>query len=215
MIKKSIWQIGIHLQLFQILLGMISFSCNNKQEIAQTSSKKIEPIIINIQPYKGFPQENIQFIYNELSKIYPNVVLNKTIELPIQAFYKPRKRYRADSLIKFLKTTTPKGHITMGLTNQDISTTKDNIVDYGIMGLGYQPGSSCVVSSFRLSKKNLLVQFFKVAVHELGHTQGLAHCRVKNCYMRDAEGKNYLEAETDFCRDCKQHLVSNGWRFKN
>lgn len=109
---------------------------------------------------------------------------------------------------------TPKGHVTIGLTTNDISTTKGQIEDYGIMGLGYQPGSSCVVSTFRLNKKNLQEQFFKVSIHELGHTAGLPHCKVLNCFMRDAEGRNHLEEETDFCTTCKSHLLSKGWTLK-
>lgn len=190
-------------------------SCKDKNEINSTSSKNIEPIIINIQPFVGIPQDNVSFVYYELRKFYPNIKINKSISLPETAFYRQGNRYRADSLINFLRTITPKGHVTIGLTNKDISHTKGKIQDYGIMGLGYQPGSSCVVSTFRLSKTNLLVQYFKLSIHELGHTQGLPHCPVKSCFMRDAEGKNHTNEETDFCTYCKSHLISKGWTFKN
>lgn len=61
--------------------------------------------------------------------------------------------------------------------------------DFGVMGLGYRPGKACVASSFRLNKENLDEQFYKIAIHELGHTQGLSHCPEKMCFMRSAEGK--------------------------
>lgn len=195
---------------------MISFiSCNDHNEINSTSTEISEPIIIDLQPFDGIPKENVAFVYNELQKIYPNIKINKSIALPETAYYRQRNRYRADSLIKFLRTITPKGHVTIGLTNKDISHTKGKIQDYGIMGLGYRPGSSCVVSTFRLSKNNLLMQYFKVSIHELGHTQGLPHCPVKTCFMRDAEGKNHTDEETDFCPNCKRHLISKGWTFKS
>lgn len=73
------------------------------------------------------------------------------------------------------------------------------------MGLGYCPGKACVASSFRLSPQKRQQQFFKVAIHELGHTQGLAHCAIKTCLMRDAEGGNHLDEETDFCQKCKAY----------
>jgi archaemetzincin len=117
-------------------------------------------------------------------------------------------------LIRFLRAITPEGQVTVGFTNQDISDTKGDIQDYGIMGLGYQPGPSCVVSTFRLSKKNILEQYFKLTIHELGHTQGLPHCPVKTCFMRDAEGKNHADEETEFCTNCKTHLMAKGWTFK-
>lgn len=94
----------------------------------------------------------------------------------------------------------------------DISTSKGEIKDWGVMGLGYCPGKSCVASSFRLSAQKRQQQFFKVAIHELGHTQGLAHCANKTCLMRDAEGSNYLNEETGFCENCKAVLVKKGWK---
>lgn len=77
--------------------------------------------------------------------------------------------------------------------------------------LGYQPGSSCVVSTFRLSKINLPDQYLKLSIHELGHTQGLPHCPDKTCFMRDAEGKNHTNEETGFCPKCKAVLIEKGW----
>jgi archaemetzincin len=79
------------------------------------------------------------------------------------------------------------------------------------MGLGFEPGNACVISTFRLSKTNFAAQFYKVALHELGHTQGLPHCPNKTCLMRDAEGSNHLDEETGFCPSCKAYLKSKGW----
>jgi archaemetzincin len=203
-------------KLIIFILGLVCvFSCNDKDTINSESSEQIDPIVINIQPFDGIPQNQLTYVYNELHKIYPNILINKSISLPRKAFYASRNRYRADSLIKYLRTITPNGHVTIGMTDKDISHTKGNIQDYGIMGLGYQPGKSCVVSTFRLSKENLLEQYFKLSIHELGHTQGLPHCPVKSCFMRDAKGKNHTDEETDFCPKCKTHLISKGWTFKN
>jgi archaemetzincin len=113
-------------------------------------------IIINLQPFDDIPKAQIMYVYNELKKMYPNVIINKSIPLPKLAYYNKRNRYKADSLIRYLAQLTPNGHVTMGLTSKDISTTKGEIPDYGIMGLAYQPGKSCVVSTFRLSKKEVL-----------------------------------------------------------
>jgi len=192
-------------KIILLIFVMTSFlSCNYKAEVN-------EPIVIHLQPFNGIPKSNVTFVHDELQKIYPHIEVNESIALPEAAYYKERNRYRADSLIKFLGTITPKGHVTIGLTDKDISHTKGKIQDYGIMGLGYQPGSSCVVSTFRLSKANLLEQFFKLSIHELGHTQGLPHCSVKTCLMRDAKGKNHIDEITGFCSNCKKHLSSKGW----
>jgi len=180
----------------------------------QIHKKNQAPIIIDIQPFSDIPEKYVKYVFSELSEIYPNIKLNKAIALPERAYYAKRNRYRADSIINYLRGITPNGHVTIGMTGKDISTTKNEIKDYGIMGLGYQPGSSCVVSFFRLSKKNdVFEQFFKLSIHELGHTQGLPHCPVKTCFMRDAEGKNHTNEEKEFCTSCKTHLINKGWKF--
>jgi archaemetzincin len=182
------------------------FSCTDNLQ-----NKKVEAITIDIQPFSDIPKEKIDFVYSELSKIYPKLALKKPIELPAMAYYKLRNRYRADSLIKYLRKQTEPNHLIIALTSKDISWTKGKISDYGIMGLGLCPGQVCVASSFRLSITDNLRQLFVVSIHELGHTQGLPHCPVKTCFMRDAEGKNPTNEETEFCPKCKAHLVSRGW----
>jgi archaemetzincin len=128
------------------------------------------------------------------------------------AYYRPRNRYRADSLIHWFNRTTPAGYVTLGLTSKDISTTKGSHEDFGIMGLGNRPGNACIASSFRLSNGNKAEELFKVAIHELGHTQGLPHCPNRYCFMRDAEGGNTTGEEKEFCPECKQRLISKGWK---
>jgi len=185
----------------------VSLDSTPKTEISKST-------IIDIQPFEGIPENLVNHVYTELCKIHPRVTLLKPIALLKRAYYAPRNRYRADTLIYLLRSTTKDGHVTMGLTNKDISSDKGKIIDYGIMGLGYQPGKACVVSPFRLSKKNLNEQFFKVAIHELGHTQGLPHCPNKTCLMTDAEGKNNTDDEKGFCEKCKAFLIAKGWTLK-
>ena len=101
---------------------------------------------------------------------------------------------------------TPAGHITLGLTSVDISTTKEGHKDWGVMGLGFQPGNACIASSFRISKAKGKEQLFKISIHELGHTLGLLHCPVAFCFMRDAKGSNLTDELLDFCDSCKIRL---------
>jgi len=147
-----------------------------------------------------------------LREVCPKAKINPVISIPKHAFFKLRNRYLADTLIRFLKSKTPSGCVRIGLTNKDISHTKGNIKDYEIMGLGYRPGSSCIISNYRLDKINLNEQLFKLAVHERGHTQGLSHCSIKPCYMRDAEGKKHKDEETGFYSKSMQYLKSQGWK---
>ncbi|MDP9960302.1 matrixin family metalloprotease [Chryseobacterium lathyri] len=170
---------------------------------------------ILIQPFKDFNSETVTETAKKIRKIYPNVKILNAIDLPKNAYYRDRNRYRADSIIKFLDSRTKEGFVTIGLTSKDISVTKGKVKDYGIMGLGYRPGKACVASKYRLNKNNTDDQFFKIAIHELGHTQGLKHCPEKTCFMRDAEGGNPTDEETDFCHKCKTFLINKNWKFNS
>jgi archaemetzincin len=172
-----------------------------------------EKIIIEVQPFYDIDSAKVNYVYRELRKIYPQVILKDKIPLPKSAYNNGRGRYRADSIIYQLQRTSTHNHIIVGLTSKDISTSKNNVRDWGVMGLGLCPGNACVVSDFRLSKKELLMQLFKVSIHEIGHTQGLQHCSVKTCFMRDAEGRNPTNDEVDFCPTCKAILVNKGFNF--
>ncbi len=178
------------------------------RDTAQTNSK-----VILLKPFKGLDPILTGNVYNRIKALYPNSFISLPVEIPNQCYYAPRKRYRADKLISYLHQHTEGDTVTIGLIAQDISTTKGKYYDWGVMGLGYCPGNACIVSTFRLSKNQLMDQFYKVAIHELGHTQGLPHCANKSCFMRDAEGGNTLNEEVDFCVSCKAYLKSKGWKF--
>lgn len=147
--------------------------------------------------------------------MYPNAYIN--VKSP---------RYRADSIIKFQqKDINGKIDYVLGLTSKDISVTKKDdsgnikkpeykYQDWGIMGLAYCPGESCIVSTFRIKHKNKTVYFErlkKVAVHEFGHNLGLPHCPNKKCVMTDAveSVKTIDNAELKLCNDCEGKINLN------
>ncbi len=191
-----------------LFLPLSLFACQQQESLNKSKPLKI----VYVQPFTGITNQDALYVVSELVKVYPHIQLKKTIALPGSAFYKPRNRYRADSLIRFLRDQTPQDCVSIGLTNKDISTSKNKYADWGVMGLAFCPGQACVASAFRVSKTEKNMQLFKVAVHELGHTEGLPHCAVKTCLMRDAEGGNPTNEETGFCKSCKPYLVNRGWK---
>ena len=195
--------------VFCFTLFSLIFSCEKSKDNAV---KNGEEITILIQPFEDVKPKQLTEISENIRKIYPKIKILKPIKFPQNTYYEPRNRYRADSIIKYLRTKTPNNSVTLALTNKDISVTKGRVADFGVMGLGYRPGNACVASSFRLNPKNKNEQFYKIAIHELGHTQGLKHCPDKTCFMRDAEGKNPTNEEKDFCQNCKKVLRSKHWK---
>lgn len=197
-----------------LLMILFAVSCKKKsgQVATQQNNKSREQKQIAIQPYNDLAQSQIDYIITEIKKVCPNVKINKPIPLPASAYYNERHRYRADSLILIQKRIANGKYTLLGLTSKDISTTKGKVNDFGIMGLGFCPGTACVVSTYRLRGKNRMEKFRKVTLHELAHTEGLPHCPDPHCYMRDAKGKDYLEEEKDFCNKCKNQLKEKGWR---
>lgn len=191
---------------------LILFSCSDKSHKLTMENKGL---IVLVQPFNDLKPESVKFVSNEIRKIYPDIKILNAIDLPKEAYYPERKRYKADSVIRFLNNRTDRGYVTIGLTSKDISTTKGKIKDFGIMGLGYRPGKACVASNFRLNKAKADEQLFKIAIHELGHTQGLEHCPEKTCFMRSAEGKNPTDGEVDFCKKCKAFLINKNWKFNS
>jgi archaemetzincin len=102
----------------------------------------------------------------------------------------------------------------VGLTEKDISTAKNGVDNWGIMGLGYLDGRPCVVSTFRLnlhkdaSSVLVMARLVKVVNHELGHTLGLDHCPNAGCLMEDAKGtiKTVDNEPGGFCPSCLEKL---------
>lgn len=132
------------------ILTIVVFACG----LFTSCKTEPEKLKVCLQPYQGIEAIYIQECKSALENYYKwTVDVLSTKELPKEAYYKPRNRYRADKLIRILRSEAPNGYDKIiGLTNRDISTTKGKYEDWGILGLGFKPGKSCVVSTFRLKK---------------------------------------------------------------
>lgn len=147
---------------------------------------------------EGFSSALVEEIAAELQRVYQVEVRRlEARPLPRSAFYRPRRRYKADLLLEFLAAQVPADMPAqtrvLGLTTADISTSKPPHKDWGVFGLGSLGGTAAVVSSHRLRKKvrdeaQARWRVTNTAVHELGHVLGLDHCEERRCVMQDAMG---------------------------
>jgi archaemetzincin len=101
----------------------------------------------------AFPETLIPDIEAALRKqLGVHVVPTRTVELPEEAYYTPRKRYRAEKLLAALERDQHEGISSLGMTEVDISTTKGKVKDWGVFGLGMIGGTTSVISTHRLRK---------------------------------------------------------------
>lgn len=210
--------------ILNILILLLVTSCSIKVD----APKKV----VALQPYHHFENKWIDTIAESIEKTYDfKIVILPSIPLPQEAFT-PNKggRHRADSLIKFQKNTIPDSvDIIVGLTNKDISFTKrdkkgnilqpeNKYLDWGIFGLGYRPGDSCIISTKRIhhpQQKIFLDRMKKVTMHEIGHNLNLPHCPSEYCVMQDAAEtiQTIDKVHLKLCDDCFQRVNKKKWFF--
>ena len=188
-----------------IILFIFLVACETNKSPTKIAA---EPIIA-LQPLGTFPESTTAALADSLQKaLNCSIILLPARPLPKQAYYKQRQRYRADTLIKLaaIQSNTLSYRTVVYLTVKDVSHSNEQHHDFGIFGLGYQPGNGAVASTFRL-RKHINSRLFKVVIHEIGHNAGLPHCTTSNCYMRDAHGKMIQDSLVAFCNACKPKLV--------
>ena len=166
---------------------------------------------IDLQPFGDFTQKEANQLKEELEKHLVPIYLSEIEvlpkkDIPASCLYKPRNRYWAGNILGFLKQQNQESDfVTIGLIHRDISTSIHGNYNYGIMGLSFRPGNACVVSTFRLKRKDDL---WKVTTHEFLHSRGLPHCKKDDlkCLMQDAHGKNTFYMKHGLCEDCEKTL---------
>ena len=100
----------------------------------------------------------------------------------------------------------------LGIAGQDLFIP---ILTY-VFGEAQLGGLVSVVSYYRLANERyglpadrplFLDRLLKEAMHELGHTYGLIHCRTLNCVMHISTYVEDIDTKpAEFCRECEQKL---------
>lgn len=154
--------------------------------------------VMCVLPFEPFPEAMLPAVVRGITHVYGlEVEVLDAVPLPKSTWYPPRKRHRADRLLDWMRAEivphAAQCRWIVGLTRSDISVTKGEHKDWGVLGLGEIDGKVAVVSSFRTHKKlrkphTALRRTIKVVNHEIGHMMGLPHVKGEGCLMNDAEG---------------------------
>lgn len=184
---------------FLSLIITSAFSQNNKTKAS-----------INIQTLGSVNQSCVNEVKKTLESFYGvKAIIKSGLELSDDILSPSKTRYDASKILHKYNSN----ELLLILTEKDITHKKDKNPEWGIFGLGFCPGKTCVISTFRLYKNanqdKMIERLSKVAVHEIGHNMGLDHC-INNdkCLMNDAGGtiKQVDNERIWFCDRCKNLL---------
>ncbi|MDI6816701.1 MAG: archaemetzincin family Zn-dependent metalloprotease [Actinomycetota bacterium] len=180
-------------------------SCN-----FQSSSRHIEVVPLGVVEV-----ETLDFIAEVIAENFGVIAaIVSSIPLPEAALSARRGQYDASRLLKLIETHRHGDPLkSLGVTREDLFAKDLNFV-FGQARLG---GCCAVISLARLGAEHdgqdkrriMLERVEKEAVHELGHTFGLKHCRNPHCVMyysneiRDTDRKSVR-----FCRECGVPQIS-------
>ena len=181
----------------------------------------LSPHTIFISPIGDFTPELLDHVRAEIKRIYgfPTEVRSLTEDLEF-AFHANRKQYHSTPILEQLARKAPPDALkVLALVQVDLFIPILTHV-YGEAQLG---GKACMVSTIRLNEGHramdtqepYLSRIIKEAIHELGHTFKLRHCREHTCLMHYCRNEGDVDRKSDqLCRYCKVLLDDEIKRLK-
>jgi archaemetzincin len=165
---------------------------------------------VYIQPLGDVSDVSLTIVKNSIEKFYGHkCVVRPKIPFSDDLLAKSKTRYNASKILK--KFDSNKNLLI--ITELDIAKKHRGFDEYGILGLGYISGNTCVVSTFRMKRKVSKEKFHdrltKVSIHEVGHNLGLDHCEYdRKCLMNDARGtvKQIDRERVWLCDKCRKNI---------
>ncbi len=158
----------------------------------------------------GFVEEELLYRIAECTEKACGIAskIASGMENPSYAFDEKRGQYNSKTILKHLLQLPRESLMLMAVTNVDLFVP---ILKY-VYGLAQIRGRCAIISLYRLrpefyNESNnpdlFMARVEKTALHELGHSLGLTHCRDRRCVMYSStriEDTDYKESR--FCSTC-------------
>ncbi len=168
---------------------------------------------IVLVPFGEVEKEVLIFLKGELAKKFPYPVsLHFPLPLPADSFNTRRKQYSSHPFLEELHKLPDDAFRFLGITGVDLYVRGLNF----IFGQAELAGKAAIISLARLREGfygreedlyQLQLRSLKEAVHELGHTLGLKHCRNFPCVMMFSNTLMEVDKRSsDFCPSCESML---------
>ena len=162
-------------------------------------------------------QNVLKHVQENISKTFQQteVVISKDVmPLPPEAYDSQRKQYQSSLLLPIIREYLNKTDADkiLGITTVDLYVPQLHFV----FGEAERLGKAAIISLYRLMPEpysNLgnqtlfLERALKEALHEIGHTLGLAHCSDISCVMSFSNTINAVDTKKkEFCPKCSKRL---------
>jgi len=137
--------------------------------------------------------EAVQHVLHGLSQAFPEVecsLSESVMSIPKETYNQARHQYHSTRILAKMMDFVKKSDsaVVLGVTTLDLYVPGLNFV----FGEAHCPGKVAIISLFRLNpefygqsadKQLFYERAVKEAVHEVGHTLGLVHCKNSSCVM--------------------------------
>ncbi len=139
----------------------------------------------------------------------PKIMLPKHLLLspksPLAKFFmRKRKMIYLDDLLGELKK-----HFTYDSKKTILAILPHYILGFGddLAGLTPEPNLS-IVSTYGINERHLTKACVGISLHEIGHSLGLRHCKIKGCLMKaPCKPKNFYNGVYQLCKEHENKLI--------